>query len=96
MTGHTTLLVIEGTATLGVGVSWRGKLRALSEGPEIGDDRVDLFATSLAQGLHTVTYLARATTPGRFYAAPTTAEAMYESEIAGRGAGVAITVTPTP
>lgn len=56
------------------------------------DDRVDLFATSLAQGLHTVTYLARATTPGRFYAAPPTAEAMYEPEVAGRGAGATIVI----
>jgi uncharacterized protein YfaS (alpha-2-macroglobulin family) len=60
------------------------------------DDRVDLFATSLAQGLHTVTYLARATTPGRFYAAPPRAELMYEPEVAGRAAGATITVTPTP
>ncbi len=58
------------------------------------DDRVDLFATTLARGLHTVTYVARATTPGRFYAAPPRAELMYEPEVAGRDAGATITVTP--
>ncbi len=56
------------------------------------DDRVDVFATSLDPGLHTVTYLARATTPGTFFAAPTTAEAMYEPEVAGRGAGATIVI----
>jgi alpha-2-macroglobulin len=60
------------------------------------DDRVDLFATSLDQGLHTVTYLAQATTPGTFFAAPTQAEAMYEPKVAGRRAGATITVTATP
>ena len=52
------------------------------------DDRVDLFATSLDAAEHAVTYLARATTLGRFYAAPPTAELMYQPEVAGRGAGV--------
>jgi uncharacterized protein YfaS (alpha-2-macroglobulin family) len=58
------------------------------------DDRVDLFATSLGQGQHTVTYVARATTPGQFYAAPPRAELMYEPEVAGRAAGVMVSVTP--
>jgi uncharacterized protein YfaS (alpha-2-macroglobulin family) len=56
------------------------------------DDRVDLFATSLDRGLQTVTYLARATTPGRFYAAPPRAELMYEPEVAGRALGATIVV----
>ena len=58
------------------------------------DDRVDLFATSLKAGEHTVSYLARATTPGTFLAAGTRAEAMYEPEVAGRAAATTITVTP--
>jgi uncharacterized protein YfaS (alpha-2-macroglobulin family) len=60
------------------------------------DDRVDLFATRLHQGLHSVSYLARATTPGTFFAAPPRAELMYEPEVAGRDAGVTITVRPAP
>jgi alpha-2-macroglobulin len=58
------------------------------------DDRVDLFATSLKAGEHTVSYLARATTPGTFLAAGTRAEAMYEPEVAGRTAATTITVEP--
>ena len=56
--------------------------------------QVDLFATTLGQGLHTVSYLARATTPGTFFAAAPHAELMYEPEVAGRDAGVTITVAP--
>ena len=59
------------------------------------DDRVDLFATWLGAGEHTVSYVARATTPGTFFAAPTQAEMMYEPEVAGRGAGATITVVST-
>ena len=58
------------------------------------DQRVDLFATTLPQGEYEVSYLARAVTPGTFFAAPTRAEAMYQPEVAGRGAGATITVTP--
>ena len=58
------------------------------------DQRVDLFATTLPQGEYEVSYLARAVTPGTFFAAPTRAEAMYQPEVAGRGAGVTITITP--
>jgi uncharacterized protein YfaS (alpha-2-macroglobulin family) len=50
------------------------------------DDRVDLFATRLAEGTHTFSYLLRATTSGTFTTAPTHAEAMYEPEVFGRAA----------
>jgi uncharacterized protein YfaS (alpha-2-macroglobulin family) len=63
---------------------------------ELRDARVDLFASYLPPGEHTISYLARATTPGTFFAAPTHAEAMYEPEVAGRGAGTTITVTAAP
>jgi hypothetical protein len=56
------------------------------------DQRVDLFATTLPDGEYEVSYLARAVTPGTFYAAPTRAEAMYQPEVAGRGAGATIVV----
>jgi hypothetical protein len=58
------------------------------------DQRVDLFASTLPDGEYEVSYLARAVTPGTFFAAPTRAEAMYEPEVSGRGSGATITVTP--
>lgn len=63
---------------------------------QLRDSRVDLFATYLPAGSHEVSYLARATTPGTFFAPPPHAEAMYAPEVSGRGAGATITVTPTP
>jgi len=48
------------------------------------DDRVWAFAEALGQGRHELTYLARATTPGRFTALPARAEDMYHPEIAAR------------
>jgi uncharacterized protein YfaS (alpha-2-macroglobulin family) len=50
------------------------------------DDRVNLFATRLAEGPHTFSYLARATTVGTFRTAPAHAEEMYEPEVFGRTA----------
>lgn len=54
------------------------------------DDRVQLFATRLAQGRHTFTYLVRATTAGTFRAPGTTAEEMYAPEVNGRSAPVTL------
>ncbi|PIE19565.1 MAG: hypothetical protein CSA65_01960 [Proteobacteria bacterium] len=51
---------------------------------ETRDDRVQLFADSLAPGVYTYVYLARATTVGRFVAPPTHVEQMYEPEVFGR------------
>ncbi|HEY1307111.1 MAG TPA: alpha-2-macroglobulin family protein [Vicinamibacterales bacterium] len=48
------------------------------------DDRVQLFATRLAEGTHTFTYIVRATTAGSFRTAPARAEEMYEPEVFGR------------
>jgi hypothetical protein len=56
------------------------------------DQRVDLFATSLPDGDYEVSYLVRAVTPGTFFAAPARAEAMYQPEVAGRGAGATIVI----
>ena len=47
------------------------------------DDRVLVFADWLAQGKHTFTYLARATTYGRFELPATKAEEMYAPEVFG-------------
>jgi uncharacterized protein YfaS (alpha-2-macroglobulin family) len=51
---------------------------------EIRDDRVQLFADSVPPGVHTYVYLARATTIGKFVAAPTHVEQMYDPEVFGR------------
>ena len=48
------------------------------------DDRIQLFATRLSEGLHEFSYIVRATTAGTFRTAPARAEEMYSSEIFGR------------
>jgi uncharacterized protein YfaS (alpha-2-macroglobulin family) len=50
------------------------------------DNRIQLFATRLAEGLHEFTYIARATTAGTFRTSPARAEEMYEPEVFGRTA----------
>lgn len=56
------------------------------------DDRVELFATRLSEGVHTFTYVVRATTAGTFRTAPAHAEEMYEPEVFGRAATAVIEV----
>ncbi|MDP2309011.1 MAG: Ig-like domain-containing protein [Pseudomonadota bacterium] len=51
------------------------------------DERVEAFASLLWDGVHTYTYVARATTPGEFVVPPTKAEEMYSPETFGRGSG---------
>jgi uncharacterized protein YfaS (alpha-2-macroglobulin family) len=58
------------------------------------DDRVDLFATRLAEGNHEFSYLVRATTAGKFTAAPLRAEEMYTPEVFGRTASDVVEVKP--
>jgi hypothetical protein len=53
---------------------------------EMHDDRVLLFADSLAPGIHTHRYLARALSFGSFVLPGTTAEKMYAPEVFGRSA----------
>ena len=48
------------------------------------DDRVNVFATRLGEGLHEFAYLLRATTAGTFFVAPAHVEEMYEPEVFGR------------
>jgi uncharacterized protein YfaS (alpha-2-macroglobulin family) len=58
------------------------------------DDRVNLFATRLSEGVHEFTYVVRATTAGTFITAPTHVEEMYEPEVFGRTATDVIEVKP--
>ncbi len=63
---------------------------------EIRDDRVQLFADTLPPGIHTYVYLARATTIGKFVAAPTHVEQMYSPEVFGRTGTARFEVTSPP
>jgi alpha-2-macroglobulin len=56
------------------------------------DDRIQLFATRLSEGLHTFLYIVRATTAGSFRTAPAHAEEMYEPEVFGRTATAVIEI----
>jgi len=60
---------------------WR---RGTFDHVERHDDRVELFATRLAEGHHEFSYVVRATTAGTFVVAPTRVEEMYSPEISGR------------
>ncbi len=58
------------------------------------DDRVLLFATTLAPGVTRLVVPCRATTPGRFAFAPARAEEMYAPQIFGSSAGGEFHVVP--
>jgi uncharacterized protein YfaS (alpha-2-macroglobulin family) len=68
---------------------WR---RGTFDHVERHDDRVELFATRLAEGHHEFSYVVRATTAGTFVVAPTRVEEMYSPEISGRAATETIEV----
>ncbi len=61
---------------------------------ELKDDAVELFADWLSAGLHTYSYLARATTPGVYDSPPPYAEEMYSPGVFGRGQGGVVVVAP--
>jgi len=50
------------------------------------DERAEAFTTLLWDGVYEYTYIARATTPGRFVVPPAKAEEMYSPEVFGRSA----------
>jgi len=54
------------------------------EHENLRDERVEAFTSLLWDGVHTYTYVARATTPGDFVVPPTRAEEMYHPETFGR------------
>jgi hypothetical protein len=64
--------------------SWAG---SWYEHQNLRDERAEAFASLLWEGVHTYTYLARATTPGTFIVPPPKAEEMYHPETFGRAAG---------
>jgi hypothetical protein len=55
------------------------------EHQNLRDERAEAFASLLWDGIHTYTYVARATTPGQFIVPPPKAEEMYSPDVFGRG-----------
>ncbi len=66
-------------------------MRTWYEHQNLRDERVEAFASLLWEGVHTYSYVARATTYGTFVAPPAKAEEMYMPETFGRS-GVDIVV----
>lgn len=67
------------------GADWRASWqRSGFDHVERHDDRVQLFATRLSEGVHEFSYIVRATTSGTFRTAPARAEEMYAPEVFGR------------
>ena len=62
------------------------------EHENLRDERVEAFTSLLWGGVHTYTYVARATTPGIFVAPPTKAEEMYMPETFGRSGSDTVVV----
>lgn len=64
---------------------------------ETRDSKVVLFADHLPPGVHTSSFVARATTPGNFILKPARGTLMYEPEVWGRSEGGAFEIVlPTP
>jgi uncharacterized protein YfaS (alpha-2-macroglobulin family) len=63
---------------------------------ELRDDRVVYVATTLWPGTYTMSYVARATTPGVFVRPPAHAEEMYNPAVNGRSDGGVFTVAAKP
>jgi uncharacterized protein YfaS (alpha-2-macroglobulin family)/tetratricopeptide (TPR) repeat protein len=63
---------------------------------ELRDNRVSLFARTLARGRHSVSYRMRAEIPGRFSALPTSAYAMYAPELRGNSDELKLNIEDTP
>ncbi len=56
------------------------------------DERAEAFTSLLWEGVHTHSYVARATTPGRFVVPPAKAEEMYAPETFGRSGSDVVVV----
>ncbi|HVN53904.1 MAG TPA: alpha-2-macroglobulin family protein [Anaerolineaceae bacterium] len=62
------------------------------EHQNLRDERAEAFTTLLWDGVYQYTYVARATTPGRFVVPPAKAEEMYSPEVFGRSASSIVIV----
>jgi uncharacterized protein YfaS (alpha-2-macroglobulin family) len=63
---------------------WWWWSRTWYEHSGLRDERAEAFTSLLWEGVHTYSYVARATTPGTFVAPPAKAEEMYAPETFGR------------
>ncbi|MEJ7625127.1 MAG: alpha-2-macroglobulin family protein [Pyrinomonadaceae bacterium] len=70
-----------GSRSMGRGWWWS---RYWFEHQNFRDERAEAFSSLLWEGVYQYTYVARATTPGRFVAPPAKAEEMYAPETFGR------------
>ncbi|MBX2803909.1 MAG: hypothetical protein KTR31_39905 [Myxococcales bacterium] len=66
--------------------------RTWYEHENLRDERVEAFTSLLWSGVHEYTYVARATTPGRYVVPPPRAEEMYHPETFGRGATARVVI----
>jgi len=62
------------------------------EHQNLRDQRAEAFTSTLWPGVHSYSYIARATTPGRFVTPPAKAEEMYAPETFGRSTGDVVIV----
>ncbi len=62
------------------------------EHQNLRDERAEAFTPLLWEGVYEYTYIARATTPGRFVVPPAKAEEMYSPEVFGRSASMVVIV----
>ena len=76
----------------GTSARWDGGWWTPFDHRELRDDRVVYRARVLWKGTYTVTYVARATTPGTFVRPPVLAEEMYNPAVYGRSDGGVFTV----
>ena len=67
-------------------------MRTWYEHQNLRDERVEAFASLLWEGVHTYTYVARATNFGTFIVPPAKAEEMYSPEVFGRSASDVVIV----
>jgi uncharacterized protein YfaS (alpha-2-macroglobulin family) len=70
-----------------LGGHWWIGFRPWYDHQNLRDERVEAFGALVWEGVWTYSYVARATTPGRFVVPPPKAEEMYAPETFGRGAG---------
>ncbi|MBI3722732.1 hypothetical protein HY251_02075, partial [bacterium] len=75
--------------TKGYGWWWRW---TWYEHQNLRDERAEAFTSLLWEGVHSYTYVARATTPGTFVVPPAKAEEMYSPETFGRSASDKLSV----
>ncbi len=69
------------------GYLWRWTFYSPFNHVEQRDSKVVLFADTLPPGVHTTSFVARATTPGTFVLKPASGALMYEPEVFGRSEG---------